>query len=227
MGDAVRESCVPRSEVFLTTKILSAGGSPEKTYEKCVDSVRKIDGGDGEGREGYVDLFLIHSPNCGSAARREMWLALERLVEEKKVRNIGVSNFGIGQIEEMRGYARIWPPQVNQIELHPFTQQREIVSYCHTHNIIVQAYAPLVRNLKANHETLVSISKAHSVTTGHILIRYCLQKGWVPLPKSDTPERIVANKEVYGFELSEEEMGQLDALDQGERGAVVQVAKND
>ena len=113
MGDAVRQSGIPRSEVFMTTKILSAGGSLEKTYQKCLESVRKID----DGPEGYVDLFLIHSPNCGPSARKEMWLALERLVEERRVRSIGVSNFGIGHIEEMKEYARIWPPVVNQIEV--------------------------------------------------------------------------------------------------------------
>ena len=115
MGEAVRQSGIPRSEVFLTTKILSAGGSPEKTYQKCLDSVKAIDPNEG----GYVDLFLIHSPSPGSAKRKEMWQALEKLVEGKKARSIGVSNFGIGHINEMKEYAKIWPPQVNQIEVRP------------------------------------------------------------------------------------------------------------
>ncbi|KAI4250861.1 MAG: hypothetical protein LQ352_005207, partial [Teloschistes flavicans] len=88
MGAAVRQSGIPRSQIFLTTKILSAAGSPEKTYQKCLDSVRKIDG-EGEEEEGYVDLFLIHSPSGGKEAIREMWQALERLVQEGKVRSIG------------------------------------------------------------------------------------------------------------------------------------------
>ncbi|KAL8698579.1 MAG: hypothetical protein Q9201_006496 [Fulgogasparrea decipioides] len=222
MGEAVKKSGIPRSEIFLTTKILSAGGSPEKSYQKCRDSVEKIDG-----REGYVDLFLIHSPNGGPKAIQEMWQALERLVDERKVRSIGVSNFGIGHIERMKEYAKIWPPRVNQIELHPWNQQRDIVFYCNTHNIIIQAYCPLVRNMKAHDETLVSISKKHNKTTGQVLIRYCLQKGWVPLPKSDTPERIEKNADVYGFELDEGDMETLNGLDQGERGAIVQAVKND
>ena len=115
MGEAVRQSGIPRSDVFLTTKVLSAGGSPEKTYQKCLDSVKAID----PSEDGYVDLFLIHSPSPGSAKRKEMWQALEKLVEENKVRSIGVSNFGIGHINEMKEYAKIWPPQVNQIEVHP------------------------------------------------------------------------------------------------------------
>lgn len=113
MGEAVRQAGIPRSEVFLTTKILSAGGSVEKSYQKCLESVKTID----PTENGYVDLFLIHSPNSGAKNRKEMWQALERLVEEKRARSIGVSNFGIGHIEEMKEYAKIWPPQTNQIEV--------------------------------------------------------------------------------------------------------------
>lgn len=112
MGEAVRTSGMPRSEIFLTTKILSAGGTLEKSYKKCLESVTEIDGNDG-----YVDLFLIHTARLGKEKRKEIWLALERLVEEGKVRNIGVSNWGIGHIEEMKEYAKIWPPAVNQIEV--------------------------------------------------------------------------------------------------------------
>lgn len=112
MGEAARQSGVPRNEIFMTTKIMSAGGSPEATYKKCLDSVKRIDGEDG-----YVDLFLIHTPSGGSSARKEMWQALENLKEEGRAKAIGVSNFGIGHIEEMKPYARIWPPQFNQIEV--------------------------------------------------------------------------------------------------------------
>ncbi|KAL8647834.1 MAG: hypothetical protein Q9210_005323 [Variospora velana] len=222
MGEAVRKAGIPRNEVFLTTKILSAAGSVDKTYAKCANSVQLID----PGENGYVDLFLIHSPNSGAKNRKEMWLALERLHAEGKARAIGVSNFGKGHMEEMKAFATVWPPAANQIELHPWCQQREIVEYCNSHNIIVQAYCPLVRNLKAHDETLVGVAKKHDKPTGQVLIRYCLQKGWVPLPKSDTPERIVANADVYGFELDGEDMATLDSLDQGERGAIVEAVSN-
>ena len=112
MGEAARKSGIPRNEVFLTTKILTAGGSAEKTYKKCLDSVHKIDG-----EKGYVDLFLLHTPSGGPAAVKEMYQALEKLENEGKVKSIGVSNFGISHIEEMKNYARIWPPHVNQIEV--------------------------------------------------------------------------------------------------------------
>jgi diketogulonate reductase-like aldo/keto reductase len=222
VGVAIRRSGLQRSDVFVTTKILGAGGSVEKSYEKCVASVEKIDPGEG----GYVDLFLIHSPNSGSAKRKEMWLALERLYEEGKAKSIGVSNFGVGHIEEMKGYAKVWPPHVNQIELHPWCQQRVIDEYCQKHGIVVEAYSPLVRNTKSHNETLVEMSKRYGVTTAQILIRYSLQKNWVPLPKSDTPSRIIANAHVYGFEISKEDMSTLDELDQGDAGAIVQSVTN-
>ncbi|KIW20375.1 hypothetical protein PV08_00950 [Exophiala spinifera] len=221
VGEAVRKSGLPRADIFVTTKILSAGGTVEKSYQKCVDSVNKIDGSNG-----YVDLFLIHSPNAGSKARKEMWQALEKLYEEGKAKSIGVSNYGVGHIEEMKSYAKVWPPHVNQIELHPWCQQRTAVEYCHKHGIVVEAYSPLVRNYKANDETLVGLARKYKKTTAQILIRYCLQKNWVPLPKSDNPDRIKQNADVYGFEIAAEDMSTLDSLDQGDAGAIVQAVDN-
>ena len=223
MGDAVKESGLKRGDVFVTTKILSAGGSVDKSYQKCVESVKKVD----SSSDGYVDLFLIHSPNAGSKARKEMWLALEKLHEEGKSKSIGVSNFGIGHIKEMRDYAKVWPPHVNQIELHPWCQQREIVKYCEENSIVVEAYSPLVRNYKASDPTLVDLAKKHNKTTAQILIRWSLQKGWVPLPKSDNADRIKANADVFGFSLPNEDMKTLDDLDEGPSGSVVQAVKND
>ena len=112
VGDAVRQSGLKRSEVFLTTKILDAKGSIEESYQSLLDSVRLIDG-----ENGAVDLFLIHTASIGALARKELWLALEKLYKEGKAKSIGVSNYGIGHIEEMREYAVTWPPHVNQLEV--------------------------------------------------------------------------------------------------------------
>jgi diketogulonate reductase-like aldo/keto reductase len=100
------------------------------------------------------------------------------------------------------------------------------VEYCQENGIVVEAYCPLVRNQKAKDPTLLDIAKKHGKQTGHVLIRYCLQKGWVPLPKSDTPERIVDNTNIYDFELTKEEMVMLDGLDQGAAGAIVEAVVN-
>jgi len=116
VGAAVRNSGLKRSDVYVTTKVLSASGSVEKSYQKCVESVNKLDEGSG-GQDGYVDLFLIHSPNAGKAAREEMWNALLRLHKEGKAKAIGVSNFGIAHIEGLKGLGEVFPPHVNQIEV--------------------------------------------------------------------------------------------------------------
>ncbi|KAM0544710.1 hypothetical protein ACHAPJ_011697 [Fusarium lateritium] len=221
VGQAVQQSGVPRKDIFLTTKILEAAGSVDLSYAKCVESIKKLDP-----ESGYVDLFLIHSPNPGAAKRKEMWQALERLYEEGKAKSIGVSNFGIKHIDELKGFAKVWPPHVEQIELHPWLQQREAVEYCEKNKIIVEAYAPLVRNQKADDKTLTSIAKKYGATPNQVLVRYCLQKNWVPLPKSDTPERIRANADVFGFDLEDKDMKALDDLDQGAAGAIVQAVDN-
>ncbi|KAI9748087.1 MAG: hypothetical protein M1815_003619 [Lichina confinis] len=220
VGEAVRQSKLPRSSVFVTTKILYAGGSVEKSYDKIVDSVNKI------GLDGYVDSFLIHAASGGSEARKEMWLALEKAHKEGKIRSIGVSNFGIGQIDEFKSFATVWPPQINQIELHPWCQQRTIVEYCQKHGIVVEAYSPLVRGQKGDDATLTKLAEHHKKSPAQILIRYCLQKDWVPLPKSDTPSRIEENADVYDFHLSDDDMKTLDDLDQGEKGSIVFAVKN-
>jgi len=112
VGRAVREAKIPRSEIFITTKILSPSNGLESTYKMIEESVKKLDG-----ENGYVDLFVIHSPNGGAESRRLMWFALEQAKEAGKVRDIGVSNYGKGHIEEIKSYGKTWPPAVNQIEV--------------------------------------------------------------------------------------------------------------
>ncbi|KAL6708749.1 hypothetical protein ACN47E_002445 [Coniothyrium glycines] len=221
VGKALAESGLPRKDVYITSKILFAGDDLGSTYQKIVDSVEQL-----AGKDGYVDLFLIHSPNFGAEKRKLMWQAQEKALEAGKLRDIGVSNYGIQHIEEIKSFGKIWPPAVNQIELHPWCQQREVVEYCKKNKIVVEAYCPIVRNEKSNDPTLVSISEKHKTTPNQVLIRWSLQKGHVPLPKSDTPSRIVSNADVYGFALDDEDMAKLDGLDQGAKGAIVQAVEN-
>jgi diketogulonate reductase-like aldo/keto reductase len=119
------------------------------------------------------------------------------------------------------------PRTTNTAQLHPWCQQRECVDYCKKNNIVVEAYCPLVRNEKADDETLTSIFKKHNVGPNQVLVRWSLQKGFVPLPKSDTPSRIVSNADVYNFELDSDDMAKLDGLDQGKAGAIVQAVQNE
>jgi len=169
---------------------------------------------------GFVDLFLIHSPTFGPEGRQRLWTALEDAQSRGLVKSIGVSNFGVKHLQQLKESSRIMPA-VNQIELHPWCQQREIVEYCKSENIAVQAYCPLVRGEKFKDETLVKISQKHGKSPAHVLLRWSLQKGYIPLPKSDTPSRIESNADVFDFELSEEDMSQLDSLDEGSTAAVV------
>lgn len=112
VGTAVAQSGIPRSEVFLTSKILFAGKTVDESYAAVIESIEKMGG-----KGGYVDLFLIHSPNSGADARKNMWLALERAHKEGRAKAIGVSNFGVGHIEQLKAFATTWPPHVNQIEV--------------------------------------------------------------------------------------------------------------
>lgn len=112
VGEAIHKSGLPRNDIFVTSKILSPAGSLEDTYAKIVGSIDKISG---EG--GYIDLFLIHSSSSGPSGRKMLWQAMERLLEEGRLKSIGVSNFGVKHIEEMKAYAKVWPPHVNQIEV--------------------------------------------------------------------------------------------------------------
>lgn len=113
------------------------------------------------------------------------------------------------------------------IQLHPWCQQRIIDVYCKQHGIVVEAYAPIVRNYKANDPTLVEVAQKYNHSTQQVLIRYALQKGWVPLPKTDNPDRIASNMNVFGFHISAEDMDILDSLDQGAAGAVVEAVANE
>ncbi|KAK3718855.1 hypothetical protein LTR37_004771 [Vermiconidia calcicola] len=209
VGKAVKSPDLAREDIFVTSKILSPGSDAAATRKKCIESVDKIGGADG-----YLDLMLIHNSASGASAVKMMWQAMEQSQEEGKIKSIGVSNFGIGHIDQMKEYSKVWPPAVNQLELHPWCQQREVVDYCHKNNIVVEAYCPLVRNQKADDPTLKSIGEKHQKSTQQVLLRYCLQKNWVPLPKSDNKKRIAQNADLFDFELDQQDMEKLDGQKQ-------------
>ncbi|MCJ1324895.1 hypothetical protein MMC10_001557 [Thelotrema lepadinum] len=221
VGQGVRDSGLKRDEVFVTTKIMSPAGSVEESYATVKSSIEKM-------QIGYVDCFLIHTPGSGPQGRRELWSALEKLQKDGLTKTIGVSNYGVHHLKEMKEYAKSYPPCLNQIEqdiadrrqLHPWFQQRDIVSYCEQEGIPIEAYCPLVRQEKADDANLVDVAKKCGKTPNQVLIRYALQKGWIPLPKSENPERIASNADVYDFEIPKAEMKKLDDLDQGRQGAI-------
>lgn len=113
VGEAVRKCGLPREDIFITTKIMYPGANVEETYQSCLESVRKLDGRDG----GYVDCFLVHKPHVEPAKSKELWRVLERLHAEGRAKTIGVSNYGPRHIEEMKSFAKVWPPHINQMEV--------------------------------------------------------------------------------------------------------------
>lgn len=207
VGTAIKASGIPRNEIFVTTKILNpVNESVQETYDSCKSSVEKTG-------LGYLDLFLIHTPSSGPQGRQMMWSALQKLKSDGLVKNIGVSNFGIRHIIELLDAGGDLPT-VNQIELHPYLQQPEIVKFCQDKKIVVQAYCPLTRGERFQNTTLLKIAEVHSKSVAQVLIRWSLQKGFVPLPKSDKEQRIKQNADVFDFALSKDQMAEIDGLNE-------------
>ncbi|MDI1490081.1 MAG: hypothetical protein OHK93_001281 [Ramalina farinacea] len=169
----------------------------------------------------YIDLYLVHAPYGGKEARRGTWRALVEAKERGEVRSLGVSNYGVHHLEELEGFIRELERErggkkgsggeisVGQWELHPWLTRPDIVGWCKSRGVVVEAYCPLVRNQRAGDEKLRALAKKHGKSTAQVLIRWSLQMGWVPLPKSENEGRITENAGVYNFELSEEEMEDL------------------
>ncbi|KAM0750824.1 2,5-diketo-D-gluconic acid reductase A [Meredithblackwellia eburnea MCA 4105] len=202
-------------EVFLTTKVQGAEHGTKATEAAVTDSIRTA-----AAQNLKWDLFLLHDPTAGPRKRLESWRVLERNVEDGNIKSIGVSNFGVRHLEEFKKAGLKVPIAVNQIELHPWCQQKPIVEYCKKEGIAVEAYCPIVRGKKFGDPTLKSIADRIGKTEAQVLIRWSLQKGYIPLVKSDTPSRIVSNADVYGWELDAAALKELDALDQGSSGAI-------
>jgi diketogulonate reductase-like aldo/keto reductase len=207
VGAAVRDSGVPRNEVFVTTKLWNSDQGYDRAL-RAFDKSQKALGLD------VVDLYLVHWPLEGK--RVDSYRALVRLREEGRVRAIGVSNFTARHLEELLASSDV-APDVNQIELSPFLQQREIVDFCRRNGIVLEAYSPLTRGEKLKDARLAAIAESVGKTPAQVLIRWSLQHGFVCLPKSEKPHRIEENGSVFDFELSPAQMETLDGFDEHHR----------
>jgi diketogulonate reductase-like aldo/keto reductase len=205
VGAAIAESGIPRSEIFVTTKLWNQNQGYDAALQAFDTSLKRL-------RLDYVDLYLIHWPIPG--LRLESWRALEALFASKRARSIGVSNFLVSHLQELTGVAKVLPA-VNQIELTPFLQRRDSVELCRKLGIRLEAYSPLTRGQKLDHPVLVGIAQQLGRTTAQVLLRWGIQKGFIVLPKSVTPERIAANAALFDFELDDAVMQRLDALEEG------------
>ncbi|KAF2204759.1 Aldo/keto reductase [Delitschia confertaspora ATCC 74209] len=195
-----------RADIHFTTKL--ASNSAYDTARKAISRSVKECG------LGYVDLFLLHSPYGGKKARLESWRAVEDAIQDGEVKIGGVSNYGVKHLQELTASKPRIMPAVNQIEVHPFNTRKDIASFCQENGIVVEAYAPLVRALRMKHPTIASLSKKYECTPGQLLVRWSLQHGYVPLPKSVKKDRIIENANIEGFSIDTEDMKTLDGLDE-------------
>lgn len=205
VGAAIRESNVPRDEVFVTTKLWNEDQGYDAALAAFDTSLRRL------GLE-YVDLFLLHWPVPGK--RLESWRALERLLDERRVRAIGVSNFIERHLVELLAHAKV-APAVNQLEVSPFLQQREVRALCERQGIAVEAYSPLTKGMRLRHPTVVGVAERLGRSPAQVLLRWGLEHGLAVLPKSTNPARIAENAALFDFELGVEELSRLDALEEG------------
>ncbi|EGP83171.1 uncharacterized protein MYCGRDRAFT_64098 [Zymoseptoria tritici IPO323] len=197
---------VKREEIHYTTKIASNEGY-EAVRKGIKQSVKECG-------LGYVDLLLVHSPYGGKQAREESWRAVEDAIEEGECKMGGVSNYGEKHIEELLASNPRHKPLVNQLEVHPFNTRPALTAYCQKNDITIQAYAPLARALRMKHPVLLELAKKHDATPAQVMVRWSLQKGYCPLPKSVNKERMEENCSVGGWQLEEEEVKRLDGLDE-------------
>ncbi len=203
LGAAWQAAGLKREDIFITTKIAVQNFGHKKSKATFQESLNKLS-------VDYTDLLLLHFPV--TVLRRKSWLALEELYEAGQTKAIGVSNYTITHLEEMKTYAKVIP-QVNQVELHVFLQQPELLKYCRDNDIIVEAYSPLA-HAKANDDPVIKeIAEVHGRSYAQIMLRWCVEQGLVVIPKSVTPSRIKENAEIFDFELTAHDLEKLAKRD--------------
>ncbi len=209
VGAAIAASGIPREEIFVTTKLWNS----QQGYDSTLEAIEKS-----LGRLGldYVDLYLIHWPVPTEDRFVETWRAFEQIYGDGGSRTIGVSNFRIEDLERLEREAEMLPT-VNQIELHPHLQQGELRAWHIEHRVATEAWSPLAQGELLVNETIAAVAARHDRTPAQVILRWHLQLGNVVIPKSVTPERIKENFEVFDFELSDDDMTEIAALDVGQR----------
>ena len=208
VGEAVRASGLPRSELFVTTKLWNAEartGKQQEAFEKSIDALG-LD---------YVDLYLLHWPVPGFV---ESWKILEEILASGRAKAIGVSNFQPHHLEVLLPHAKV-VPAVNQVESHPYLAQNELLAYCASKDIACQAWRPLGgRNTPVlDDPVILDLAKKLGKTSAQIVLRWNLQRGMTPLVKSANRERMAENTRLFDFVLDDEAMSRLNALDCGKR----------
>lgn len=205
VGEGIRQAGLPRSDIFLTTKLWNTDQGYEQTLKAFEASLKRL-GTD------YVDLYLIHWPSAHRGLFVDTWKALVTLKEEGRAKSIGVSNFYPEHIEKIVAETGV-VPVINQIELHPDFQQRETRAFHEKHKIATQSWSPLGQGKLLGHPVIAEIAQKLGRTPAQVIIRWHIENGLVVIPKSVTPSRIVENFKVFDFKLSAEDLDRLNGLD--------------
>jgi len=209
VGRAIRDSRVPREQVFVTTKVWNDDqrAGRDAVLRAFDESLRRL-GTD------YVDLYLVHWPVKGKYV--EAWRALEQIYSTGRVKAIGVSNFLVHHLADVLKVASV-KPMVNQVEFHPRLVQRQLLDFCRRERIVQEAWSPLMKGKAGEVPLLRELAGKYGKTPSQVVLRWDLQHGVVTIPKSVRRERLVENADLFDFELSADEMAKVDALDRGER----------
>lgn len=207
VGRGIKQCGVSRDELFITTKIWNNAqrlGDIDGAFNRSLERLMTD----------YVDLYLIHWPVPGCYL--QTWDKLSDFYHEGRAKSIGVSNFEIRHLKELETVSNI-VPAVNQIEFHPYLYQKELVEYCQSHGIAVQAYAPLARGAYLDDDVMCVLATKYCKTPAQIGLRWILQKGVAIIPKSTQEERIINNAQLFDFEIEEEDMAIIDTLNKNQK----------
>ena len=207
VGKGLRASGIPREELFLSSKVANDQQGYHNTFKAFQRSLDWL-------QTDYLDLYLIHWPKADISL--ETWKAMEELYEKGKVRAIGVSNFWVHHLEYFLPKINI-VPAVNQVEFHPEMTQTELLDFCKLHNIRVEAWSPVMQGKVLEIPLLKRIAKKYGKTPVQVVLRWDLQKGVIPIPRSGKPSEIIENTQLFDFELSQADMAEIESLNRNKR----------
>ena len=210
VGNAIKNSGISRDEIFVTSKVWRSDLGFEATLKACEESLNRL-------QLDYLDLYLIHWPANSKhfpnwkELNAETWRALEELQQQGKVKSIGVSNFLVEHLSELLKTAKT-KPTVNQIEFHPGYWQEDTTTFCKENDIVVEAWSPIARGEALSKDVITQLAEKYDKTPAQIVFRWIMDQQIIPIPKSQTEHRILENKDVFDFNLTEEEINKMKSI---------------